>query len=200
MFAYHSVVTVQSRHGAVDAVVVQIRSYRKGRNAGQTEYTLAPLNFKRSGKKNGKPFYLTCHERWVGPCKNTYSKKQIEEAVQAQRNVRERRAESERVENDRQWDAMRELEKKVGMLRPGDEVLIGYSNGSCWEEVAQVKPGKVGILRHDVERIRAANLRNAAAAYQVEQLTGHKCRRGQHREVRWLPATLIKDVRGKASA
>lgn len=100
---------------------------------------------------------------------------------------------------------------RTDKVAPGDEVLINYRNGRRWETVAKLNlaTGKVAIERGEAgaeareqKRADLANVRAIAAIVEKDapfesDLVERLRRKRGPSEVRWLPATLILDVRKK---
>jgi len=198
MFERGTIVTVTGR-GVVDAVVADFRRLRKGRRAGQCEYTLAPLDFERKGSR---PYYIVAPEQLVSACERTYDAALVSAALASQVGVERQREATKRAEAEQNYNADLKLQQEHGCrVEPGDEVLIGYSNGSRWETVGDVRPGKVGIIRRAADQIRERNRRQAVVNYIAEESLGVSIgRRGMRRELRWLGASLVRDVRKAAAA
>ena len=194
MYEINTVVGVKSRKGTVDCVIVEARRVRKGRNAGKTEYRLAPL---QKGKL-GNAYALNCiGEQFFTSASRTYTVAEKDAALNAESGTRTEVAErkEERAEKGREalgdvnwksrdWDGR----YSCANVAIGDQVLIGYRDGKRWETVAEVnyRTGKVAIQRRGFSEV------GAELATLVRGLG--KRMRGPS-PIRWLSATLVLEVK-----
>ena len=162
--------------GRGDFAVAAKRAIQRGRHAGQTEYTLAPLAGNNLG---GKAFAMrVTGDHWFAPAKGSYTSTQVTEAV-AKVHVtkgriadrREKRAaEGREVIGEQRWVSGQGW--TASNINPGDMVQIRYRGGSKrWENVVKINAttGKVAV----------------ASDY-------------SKRGYRWIPATQVVDVTRKA--
>lgn len=168
------VVAVADVRGIKDCVIASTRYIRRGRYAGVTEYTLAPIIRK------GKVYAHGCRgdSMFLAPSRE-YSAEEIQQALEAYRGTCEDITDRKEAGKERgrkafgDWDSQRSnsWEGPSGTnIAVGDEVLVKYTNGPRWEVVGKIsfKTGKVGINRR------------------------HK---GYKTDVRWIHPDHIKDVR-----
>ena len=180
------------------AVVASSRYVSKGRQAGTYECKLGLFELGR----NGKAVYVTANEHFLHPATKQYTAEQIAKAIDSVEQIKEKRAEHDQKRYERRSAAMREIENRLGergerkSIEPGDEVLIRYTDvGACWEKVGAVKEGKIGIEKRNIEAIRVHNEDEKAKAAAFEYQLGINRRARTKRELRWLSATLVKDIR-----
>lgn len=187
------VVTVARR--GVDAVVTNTRRITRGRSAGQIEYTCAPIVF------GDKPYYLTCRASHLTECRKGYTPAELAAARGEQQALETQRTESKLARAQKGQETL----NQVGDLRPGDEVLIDFSDGKRWKVVGDVnlKTGKIGIERANTAEIRDANARAKRGERDpmLDIIPGGLLPLGRRprkrRALRWLPANLILEVRGR---
>ena len=125
--------------GRHDYAVVNFRTIKRGRRAGQTEYTLAPM--KRTGKSYG--LSVKGHEWALNPPSREYTEEEIKQAIDEYMKTDEGLDNYKKNLVDRRTKATKEIEV-------GDEVLVRYANAPArWELVVKknYKTGKVAIYR-----------------------------------------------------
>jgi len=196
-----TVVMIKGGRFNCHAVVASSRYVSKGRQAGTYECKLGLFEIGR----NGKPVYVTANARYLYPATKQFSAAQIAKAIDSVEQIKKTRAENETKRDERNAEAMRKIECQLrqstgarAFIESGDEVLIRYSDiGDRWERVRDCRSGKVGIEKRNLGAIKAYNERARQTADVFEDL-GLTRRARTKRELRWLPATMVKDVRKAA--
>jgi len=177
---------IRGRRGTVTGTVVSTRRVQRGRFAGMTEYTLAPM------EDMGKVFGFTAigESLFLRDVTEKFKQGQVKAAGG---ELHTRKAEKEKVIADKAdagYEAITTTDVSVG-----DEVLIGYRNGTYWEKVIKInyRTGKIGIEREDADRRKARNAKREQDGMGLYLVAGIKPKK--ERLVRWIPATLIKEVK-----
>lgn len=190
-FKNGSVVKFAGRRGTVHGVVYAQRWISKGRNAGQVEYKVAPF------ERRGTEYSWTVLGRALTASEKTFTEEQIKAAVELATGTKakveerkEKRAEEGRAAiGDIDFEKSTRTKTSGTEIAVGDQVLIRWSNSSpTWETVGNVNlgTGKIGIKRAE----RAVDYAVARAI--LMQSVG---RRSVVRELRWIPASLVIEVR-----
>jgi len=136
-YIQNDIVTLASNRVSSDCVVVHVRVVTRGRFAGRTEYTLAPLNGKVRGYCKVKG------ETLLSPARARYTAAQVADAKSRQTGVVDQRREVKRSNNNRRAKALDKLR-----VEPGDRVTIRRRGFGSWTaEVIDVneRTGKVAI-------------------------------------------------------
>ena len=174
-------VSIRSRKGWIEAVVVSVRGKRTGGSEIKLNSSIGDLNFQ---SKDG-----TYDPRII-----TFVRKGDTDLTQIHQDERSQR-EDER--SDKQEDAAeigRQALEKL-KLNHGDVVIIDYTNGSHVETVNGVnwKTGKVGLLRKK-HRTQEEEMALAVSFANMNRLTGRNLRPPLERDTRWVPANLVSRI------
>lgn len=186
-------VTCLTRKGPLDCVVAHARRISRGRNAGEIEYTLAPL-----GTAAGQSFLTVRGTRFLSPCSKRYSAAQIKAALAGQVQVADQRATAQQQRADRGRQQIGQLmftghTVDGSKIAVGDRVLVRGHRCPNWIGTVgklNFKTGKIGLVRSHA---------NASAANDLDliaQLLGKPARRQQYR---WIhPDCVIRVVHPEA--
>lgn len=125
------------------AVVTHRRTVQKGRNAGLSQYTCAPVKQGQWGKNC---YAMHCiGERTFAEPTISLSKKEIENLMNGLYETKEKIEERKQERANKGYEAIVE---KLPELKQGDEVLVSWSGGSSSIEVfvrTNYATGKVAI-------------------------------------------------------
>lgn len=178
-------VEVRSRSGWLEARIVTVLPKRGGKV--DLSFSTAEGRDLKWTAPNGYYKFLTRDLRYLGP--GNADPGQDEEMSRAL----DRKEHREEVKEDLVQKGRDALEKWD--LKPGDRVIIHYTNGDLPETVNGVNwnTGKVGIVRQKRRTPEEEQeLRDSFAL--MNHLTGRNIRPPLERDTRWIPAQLVDRI------